>query len=787
MNTNRPSVKAITIREKNTPITDLKKTVTKYLYHWPLFVIGLAITLTITIIYLKLSKPVYEIRATLLIKDEKKTPDPKPALQEIDVLNSSKITENEIQVIKSQEIIRKVIDDLQLWVNYKKKDGLFYTELYNTSPFKLIVLKATGDVEDEKLSIMVNDDKAFTLEENGGEPRKILFNDIFQTNIGLIKLQPTSELFKYRDATVKVTFKNPADLALDYQEAIGANQLNKLATTVDLSLHDVIPQRGKDVLNRLIYNYKLAGDEEKNKETKNTLDFIDQRLAAITGDLTNAEKGIEQFKSSRGLTDISSQSQISLENMQVNDTRLNDVNVQLSVIEGIERYVNSSQSFTKPPATLGITDAALSSLISKLSELQLQRERLLATTPETNPDFEPINRQIASTKDAIKENVKSIKSSLVSTRNKLQSFNSGFESTIKNVPTQERQYVGIKRQQAIKENLYTYLLQKREEISVSYASSLNNDRVVDKAYSGPGKVPQKPAAFMAALILGLSLPAVLLYRRYSSKITDADDIKDSITAPVIAELSFDPSPGLVAVNNAGPTPLSEQFRSLRTKLFNLTQPGDSGGVYVITSSLPGEGKSFVSSNLSATMAFSGKKTVLLEVDMRKPKLAKKLTLSQTHAGISDFLSGNAELPAIIQKSGVDPNLDFINSGKPIQNPSELLEGSRLTDLIDALKKVYDIIVIDSPPVRLVSDGMILSRLANYNLFVIRQGVTEKTEIDFVQQLIDEALVPEMYIVFNGIQRIKYGYGYDYNNTDYYNRDNKQKGTGSIFSNFSERL
>ncbi|MGY4539598.1 tyrosine-protein kinase Etk/Wzc [Mucilaginibacter sp. UYNi724] len=787
MNTRKPSVKAVTIREKNTPITDLKKTVTKYLYHWPLFAIGLVLTLTIAFIYIKLSRPIYEIRATLLIKDEKKTPDPKPALQEIDVLSSSKITENEIQVIKSKEIISKVIQDLQLWVTYQKKDGLRYKDLYDVKPFILVVIKSNGNYDDEKLKVVVNNSTSFLLTENGGEVRKILFKDVFQTNLGTIKFQPTRNVEQYEGATIKLSFKNPEDVALDYQEAIGANQMNKLATTVDLTLNDAIPQRGKDVLNRLIYNYKLAGDEEKNRETKNALDFIDQRLASITGDLTNAEKGIEEFKSSRGLTDISSQSQISLENMQVNDTRLNDVNVQLSVIDGIERYVNSSQSFTKAPATLGITDAALSSLIAKLSELQLQRERLLGTTPETNPDFEPINRQIASTKDAIKENVKSIKSSLLSTRNKLQSFNSGFESSIKNVPTQERQYVSIKRQQAIKESLYTYLLQKREEISVSYASSLNNDRIVDQAYSGQGKVPQRPLALMAALILGVALPAGMLFRRYNSKITDVDEIRDSLTAPVIGELPFDSSASPIAISTAGPTPLSEQFRSLRTKLFNLSQPDEKAKVYLVTSSLPGEGKSFVSCNLSATMAFSGKKTVLLEMDMRKPKLAKTLGLSQTHAGISDFLNNKSALKDIVQKCGVEGNLDFISSGEPIQNPSELLEGSRLEDLINDLRNAYDNIVIDSPPVRLVSDGMILSRLSDINLYIIRQGVTEKAEIGFIQQLIDEELVPEIQIIFNGIQRIKYGYGYNFSNTDYYNISSKQQGAGSIFGNFSERL
>ena len=561
---------------------------------------------------------------------------------------------------------------------------------------------------------------------------------------------------------------------------------NKLATTVVLSLDDAVPQRGKDILNRLIFNYNLAGILEKNRKTKSTLDFLDQRLATLSGELTGAEKGIENFKSSQGLTDISSDSKISLENMQANDTQLNEVNVKLSVIEGIERYINSSQNSGKAPATLGITDPALTSLIEKLAQLQLQRDQLLATTPETNPDFEPINRQIATTRAAIKENVKNIKSSLVNTKQKLQTFNSGFESSIKNIPTQERQYVSLKRQQAIKESLYTYLLQKREEVSVNYASTLTNDRIVDHAYAGPAK-SKKSIAFAVALVLGIGLPAGLIYGRnsFTNKITTLQEIKDAIEIPVIAELPFEATQNPIVINNSA-TAISEQFRTLRTKMHYLFGEKEHGRVTLLTSSVPGEGKSFVSGNLALALAYSDRKTVLLELDLRKPQLTKNFNLPQNHPGLTDYITGKANLPAIIQASGIEPNLDLISSGTLVNNPSELLERKQLKELILNLRNIYDDIIIDSPPVHLVPDAMILSHLTDLTFYMIRQGFTEKTELNFIKELNDQKQLNNISLIFNGIQRIKYGYGYKYNDK-YYDLEKKNKSHRSLFSDFSNRF
>lgn len=766
-------------------MTDLRLIISGYLYHWPLFFVALVITFGAAFVWLKMSKPVYEVKAVLLIKDEKKAPDQHSALQEIDLLNNSKITENELEVLKSKEIISEVVKNLELDIDYQKKDGLFYKDIYKDSPVKLTILSAPV-VESETMSVVIKDYTSFLLVMPGEGPRVMPFKNPFKTSFGSFKLQPTPYLFSHKGQTIRITVNNLDAVALKYQKAIDATLPDKLATVISLSITDPIAQRGKDILNRLMFNYKQAGTFEKNRETKSTLDFIDARLASLTGELTGAEKAIEDFKSSRGLTDISSESQISLQNLQTNDTRMNEVNLQLTVISGIENYVNSSKNAGKVPTTLGISDPALTSLVGKLAELQLQRERLLATTPETNPDFQVIDNQIAATRLAIKETVASMKASVLNTRNKLQSFDSRIKSSIKNIPTQEREYISIKRQQAIKESLYTYLLQKREEVSVSYASTLTNDRIVDEAYSGPAKKPQKPLAFALALLLGFCLPATVLYRRHNGKIKDLQEIQDIVPLPVISELPYETNRQAIALSDRRITATGEQFRALRVKLKHLPAETIGGKVTLVTSSVPGEGKSFVSSNLAAALAHSGKKTVIIELDMRKPKIAETLDLPKAHAGLSDFFKGSATLANIIQKSGFDPNLDVIAGGQVIQYPIELLEKEELKTLIKRLKETYDEIIVDSPPVRLVSDAIVLAHDTDVTLYVIRQGLTQIAELSFLNELLQQEQLSNINIIFNGIQRIKYGYGYNYNQANYYG-NGKSSRVGNVFSNFADRF
>ncbi|HSM63388.1 MAG TPA: Wzz/FepE/Etk N-terminal domain-containing protein, partial [Gillisia sp.] len=424
--------------EKNS--TSLKDIMVKYINHWPYFLIGLLLAITGAYIYIKIVPPVYEIRATLLINDKKKSPESRSVLEELDVSNSPNIVENELGILKSRNLMAKVVYDLQLWTVYQEKSGIFSQDLYNESPIKFKLVKPGGTLKDKKIKVRIKDQNSFLLLTPGGEEIESDFGEIYKSTFGNWELIALNNIEEFVGNTITIMLHEPDDIIKSYEKSFEAYLESKLGAFVNLAISDRVPQRGKDILNGLIQNYNEFALAEKDKITQSTIDFIDNRLALMSKELNSAEQEVESFRSSRGLTDISSQSKIYLENVQTNDIKLNEVKVQLSIIEGIERYINSPQSSNLTPAMLGISDEGLNSLIEKLAQLNLQRDQLLATTPADNPVFGPLNRQISSTTASIKSNISSIKSSLLNTKNELESFNSRFESSIRDIPGQERQF-----------------------------------------------------------------------------------------------------------------------------------------------------------------------------------------------------------------------------------------------------------------------------------------------------------------------------------------------------------
>lgn len=787
----RPQITTLIIPEEGKKPFNIKGIITKYLYHWPLFVLALLFTLSVAMVYVHFAKPSYEITATLIIKENKKSPDQQSALSQIDLVSASKQIENEVEIIKSNRLISQVIKELNLGIAYHKKDGLLLTDLYRMSPVKLIQFnpilpaqrKTAGPEEKKVVYIVIKDNKSFYLKTKDNKLKECAFNTFLSNTWGTWRLEPTLLLSEYKGATIQITFLDSEKLALEYQKAIDVSLTNKLSTSISLTLDDEIPQRGKDILNSLISNYKGYGIQENEVNAKVTLAFLDSRLDSLTEELNLVERGIESFKSSRGLTDISAESRISLENLQENDRRLNEVKVKLSIINGIENYVNNPRS-RQAPAPLEINDPALNYLVENLASLQLQRDKLAAISPETNPDFDPLNKQIETTRASIRESVANIKSSLLNARAELESFNSVLESSIKKIPTEERKLVSIKRQQAVKEGLYTYLLQKREEIATNYATLVSTVRVVDQAYASKAKASKKSLALAFALLLGLALPIGIVFLRntINESVIDLNDITKATDIPVIGEIALDKSHDLKTFKTATANVISEQLRTLRTNLYYLYGDKTKGRITLVTSSVPDEGKSFISSNLGMTLAHIARKTVIVETNLRQPKLDEIFELANGSLGVTDFLNEHANLTEIVQQTELNPNLYVIGSGTPENNPSELLEKEQLKTLISALQLSFDDIIINTAPAHLFPDALILSRLADVTLYVIKQGSTDKAELEFLSEINSKQQLSNTQIVFNGVQRAKYGYGYNYKNS-YYNKMRKT----SIFSDFWKRF
>lgn len=766
-------------REEEDQPVNLREILSRYIYHWPLFVIGIILCFALAFLYLRYTRPIYKIDSTLLIKDDKKgaTGGAADLLNELDMFGSSKVVDNEIEILKSKSLMRKVIDRLNLSVTYKTEGRVVDSDIYTDKPINISVIKIDSALFGVSLSLTFPSKSTYQLEnKESGDKVQGQLNELQRNKFGVYKVSLLPG--KNKLERLFIIFNDPQVVTDNSLSKLSVALASKQSTVLNLTYESSVPQRGKDILNTLVQVYNEAALADKNRTTQSTIQFIDERLKLISGELTEVEKDVEGFKSSRGLTDISNDANLFLDNVKANDAKLNEIELQISVIQDVQRYVNSNSAQEKLPSTLGINDPVLLSQINQLGELQLQRDRLLATTTVDNPLVQPLIKQIETTRAGIKANIQNISVSLNNTKNALRGNNSQFQGSIKKIPGQERQLISIKRQQTIKETLYLYLLQKKEEAALSYASAVADSRIVDPAYSSYDPVkPKRQFIILAAFMMGIILPLIYIYLKdiLNNKIQNSGDISQITSAPILGEIFFNEDSGAIVVDGKSRSAIAEQFRSLRTNmqfLHGRLEPG-VGKVTLLTSSMSGEGKSFVTSNLATAMAISGKKTVLLELDLRKPKVSQYLNLSNKR-GLSNYLIGKAEISDIIQSSNVHPNFFVIGSGPIPPNPSELLVHSEIEILVGYLRRNFDEIFIDTPPIGLVTDAQILSRLADSSLYLVRQGVTYKEQIHNLDLLFRERKFPKLNVILNGIKldgRYGNGYGYGYG---YYSDDHKQE-------------
>ncbi|GAB3906936.1 GumC family protein [Mucilaginibacter boryungensis] len=739
---------------------NLRALLVKYADYWQLFLVSFIIALIGVIIYKKYVQPSYDIVATLEIQDiSDKSPAEKTSLvdfQQLDQVNAPRVVENEMEILRSNQIIKQVVDYFQLWADYKLKGGMIKDpDLYGNSPIKMNLLNHTTPILPRKLQFQLVDANTYALIDDDSNSGKHHFGEMITDKIGSWTITANNNLKKYIGSVIEIKVNDPDLTVLNYQSALKVEAEQKPATVINISITDKNIKRGQDFINYLIYFYKQNEVAEKNKIAKSTLQFIDDRLDSLSGQLNHAENKIEGYRSQNELTDVNAQSQMYLQQIQANGEKLNDIGIQLSIINKLDEYLNqSSNNNSSVPSTLGITDQHLVELVQKLSDVQLEKNRLLATLPEKNPAFDPLNSQISALKTAIKDNIKSIKSSLLTTQNSLQGFKSTVQSSIKNVPVQEHQLAGMGRQQSNKETLYKYLLQQREQIALTYASSTSNVRLVDAAHILPLKASKKYIPFGAAFLFALIFPVGFIYGKdvVKNAVNNRKEIERHTGIPVLSEFSYVNLTSPIVFNektNKDSFILIEQFRHLRSRLTLLQPESASGTATLITSSVANEGKSFISSNLAISLANASKKTVLLEVDIYKPNISKTFGLT-TSPGLTNYLKGKVSLQKIIQKCDQYPNLSIISSGDFIDDFSELLDQEQFQMLVEELKAEYDYVLFDTPPVHSISDALSLARYCDNTLYVVRYDQTSRSLLPFIQKLHTEELLPKMNIIFNGL-------------------------------------
>ena len=717
-----------------------------YLKHWKWFLLSFCVLLGFGYAYLLTAQSVYSVQAAILIKNDQKSNPDEIVLKELDFFSPKRVIENEIKFLQSFSLMKRVVEKLNLTTQYYSKTTFRKQELYKESPIELVVEKPDPILYTTELRAELINRKTVRLND-----KTYPANISIASPYGQLRLMVREHPFGSAYKAVCIRVMPLHDAVQSYQRTIKVTPSSKTSSVIDLSLEDAVLQRGEDLINQLIAEYKTVTVEDKNQSVANTLNFIKNRLALVSDQVTAVEQSIEKYKSSNGITDISADAKSLLEQIQKNDVEINQTAMRLSAITDAERYIQNETRNQRSavPATLGLGDPTLIALFNRLMELELQRDNLIQTTSESNPFLLAIDSQIIAARRNINEAIASHKKNLTSTYEQLQSTNARYENLVRSIPGKERALMNITRQQVVKNNLYTYLLQKQEEITLTYASASSDIRIVDPPYGNT--VPVKPNRQLILLLfgsIGLLIPALViaLNNLVNERVMGRNDIDESLEIPIIGELIETKQKYPNIINGADRSITAEQIRALRTKLQLLRKDNDSF-VLLITSGISGEGKSFLCLNLGASLALINQPTVLLEMDFRKPDLHTQLGISNT-IGLSDYLTGRAELDEILRPVRGSPNHYFIASGTILPNPAELLTNPRLQELFSQLRQRFTYILIDSPPIGLVTDAEIIAPYADLTLYLIRYNITPKYSLRNVDSLYKEKRLPQLSLVLN---------------------------------------
>lgn len=768
--------------------------------HWYLYVYTLTLAMITAYFYNWYSTPIYFTSSTVLIKDDKQKYSGDDLLTQLNTFNSEGGIENEIGIIRSRQLIFKALQELDFEKTYVLKGDVKTSELFTETPIRLVDDTLYPIAYNTSLQLTVIDDQKYKLTYNhptGEYVGYYLFGKTIQTKLGVFSLIKTDRFIDSSFANADFEKRNfsirlrPIDALTDqFQTGLKVDKVSKQASILQVSVQGAVPAKNEAFLNKLCALYIQKGIEIKNEYAVNTLRFIDEQLQILTRDIDLNEANVEDFRVKKGITDLSIEASSYLEAVKNFDSKISETQVQLSFLDYLEGYVSRGKELTGnlSPASILVNDPLLQNLVIKLNELENRRKAQLNLAKSDNPLLVGLNIEIQNTRGSLLENVKSLRNGLKASLREALTQKELVQGKMRLLPGAQRELQGLLRGSNIKESLYSYLLQKRAETAILLASTTADNRVVDVArtFEKPLK-PIKSLSYSIAVILGLIIPALIIYLRelMNDKLNDRYDLERLTNIPILGMIGLSASKSNLVVTEKPNSHISEAFRSIRTNLqyFN---PDKKQNVVMITSSISGEGKSFCSVNLAVMLSMSGRKTILVGCDLRKPKITVGFDFS-SETGLSNYLIGIANEKEIIQNSGTIPNLDVILSGPKPPNPSELIISQKMDELFVYLKQHYDNIILDTPPIGLITDAMVLSKYTDVNIYVVRQGVTRRHHLNFVNKLHSEGKLPNLCIIMNGMKanNRSYGYGYEYAygygygyGYGYYEEDNKERGLKS---------
>jgi tyrosine-protein kinase Etk/Wzc len=762
--------------EKSKPL-NLQLLILKYLKYWYLFLAGVVLCVGTAVYMMYYATPQYLISSTLLIKADDKGSDfsQNAVFADLENYQTYSVVENEIEILQSASIMRRVFSELELYNAYFVEEGFSRKrEIYGREvPINIVIHEydSLGYSKDNTIKIHLVDEEGFEIEDVNEKKTYFKYGEKIQNFFGEFSVERNSPINAEAPHTIFVAFNHLDALAGAYSGAINVEVANKLASVLNVSLLDPVPQKGRDIVNKLIEVYNKEAVFVKNQIAANTIEFIDEQLETITAELFEIEARAENYKQANQITNVSAATNDYLTNTSSYQSQIAANAIKIDVLQSIEQYlVQQEDNFQMVPSSLTIDDPTFLNLLNKFNELQRERERMLRTTQPSNPLVLNINEQLDNLKRSLLENLRQIKTGLEITNRNLVSSNSDISSRAQRVPEIERQLVELSRQQAIKEEHFLYLTKKREESALSLAATtVSNSRVIDPATSSNGPVkPNKKLIYAFAFMLGLGMPFGFIFLKdmLNTKVLYKSDIEDHTLVPILGEISHHNTDEILAISEKVKTPVAEQFRLLRTNL-QFATAHQANKVILVTSSKSGEGKTFFSLNLAVSLSMTDKNVVILEFDLRKPALLKKLKI-KNDIGLSDFLSSDKyTVEDLFRKSAAAPDITLIGCGDIPPNPAELMMSKRMHELFEELQRRFDVVIIDSAPVGQVADAFALAPFIDQTLYVVRYNYTTKDQIDFIDDIGKNKKLSNPMIVMNDAKKVMgygYGYGYEYADT-----------------------
>ena len=770
----------------------------RYIIHWPWFVASVLVCLIGAWVYLHFQTPVYQVSASIMIKDDKKSGGNSADLESLGLggmITSTQSIDNEIEVLRSKTILKEVVNNLELYITYYDEDEFPEKELYQTSP---VIVNLTAQEADKLpgsalLAMKLSPEGVLDVNLKVGLNE---YNQRFEKLPAVLPTDAGTFGFALKDSLsggqmeghkgerhIRAVVSRPFGVAKGYQGALSIAPTSRTTSVAVVSLMNTNIQRARDFINKLMEMYNRNTNNDKNEVAEKTREFINERIKIIDEELGSTEDKLEAFKRNAGLTDISSDAQLAVSGNAEYEKRRVDNGTQINLVRDLIKYINNPlNEYELLPGNIGLSDAGLTTQIGRYNELIIERKRLLRTSTESNPMIVNLDTSIRAMKSNVQAAINGTLQGLLIVKADLEREAGRFSRRISDAPGQERQYVSIARQQEIKAGLYLMLLQKREENAITLAATANNAKIIDEPVATGGPLSPKPnMIYMIALVLGVGMPVgvIFLIGLTKFKIEGRGDVEKLTRLPIVGDVPLtNEKAGSIAVFENQNTLMSETFRHIRTNLQFMLENDQK--VILVTSTVSGEGKSFISSNLAISLSLLGKRVIIVGLDIRKPGLNKIFNIPRKEQGITQYLSNpEKNLMDFVQPSDVSKNLYILPGGIVPPNPTELLARDGLDKAIETLKKNFDYVILDTAPAGMVTDTLLVGRVADLSVYVCRADYSRKAEFTLINELAADNKLPNICTIINGLdlKKKKYGYYYGYGKYGKYYGYGKRYGYG----------